>query len=172
MIVKTISSYVLDVDLKHLIINTHCKIQKPCLSLLKIAKAVLTMHRWPRVRTPGSHLPSQLSWSIYVHSFVPSFVLPFKQHNLGPILLNNLLLLRDFAECKHGCCETGACFSKGKEEFKVKVQLFNLQLVLLGQVWTLGEAQHYWLYSLFLPLHGSWLKFYFIVVLTQSTAFI
>lgn len=131
-----------------------------------------TLHRWPRVRTPGPHLPSQLSWSIHVHSFIPSLVLLFMQHNLGPIPLNNLLLLWDFAEFKHACCEKGACFSKGKEEFKVKAQLFTLQLVLLGQMWTLGEDQHYWLYSLFLSLNGGRLKFCFTVVLIKSIAFV
>lgn len=131
------SNYVVYVDLKHLIINTHCKIEKPCLSLLKIAKAMLTLHMRPRVKAPGSHLPSQLSWPIYVHSFIPCLVSLFKQHNLGPIPLSNRLLLRGsdwvqsltriFRSTGTAGARKELCISKGKEEFKVKAQLFNLQ---------------------------------------------
>ena len=94
------------------------------------AKPMLTLHMRPRVRAPGSHLPSQLSWSIYVRSFIPSLVSLFKQHNLGPIPLSNRLQLRGsdwvqslrkiFRSAGTAVARRELCFSKGKEEFKVK----------------------------------------------------
>lgn len=127
---KQRANYVFYLDLKHLIISTHCKIWKPCLSLLKIAKAMLTLHMRPRVRAPGSHLPSQLSWPIYVCGFIPSLVSLFKQRNSGPIPLSNRLLLRGsdwvqsltriFRSAGTAVARRELCVSKEKEKFKVK----------------------------------------------------